>query len=637
MAIVFTCPHCQELYRLKDELAGKQAKCKNPDCRQLITIPHPVTVPDDALEAAALAALVEEAKQDQPQGEKVIPMTCSYCAHEWTEPLAKAGKNVLCPNPDCRQRMRVPEPKDDQSQDWRQTRTKLPSGAKEAQQKLEGVQATADTKMVSGEAIRQAGLIEVEYEPRPLKQKVMLGALAVGFLAAVVFGIWYWMRTGTQKEEDRLMADARIEFDEKAAELSPAEAGLFSAVLNTAAAEHALRQNKPEKLTTAHELLGKARDDLNKPATLAPAAIPTRNAVLGEVALLVVSFGGNEDQVNDQTRLRWQPEVGNNRMPRVNERTPAVHTELRQTLTRLKDAADFEFKLILARRLTRELVRHGQATLAGDLIPLALFNDSEKDEARAVIALEIYRADPAAAYPRQMADELKALPAGGPKAGPVPVSAHTLFTVLGIERKPPLVAAPPPSGPVDPVSAFAYVGVRLLEGKPDEAVQLAQRSRTPESQIKALLLCAEWSDPGPAVDAAAAVVTSVRGKTSVRPSQAHLLRLVQLAAAAGRQDHAKTFADALTDDGLRAWAAGEMVRQRVVAGAKEKADETWVEVPTTSEKLHVGHAWGRLWVARQNAKLSGDRSGEVQATAGWTPAPVHPFALAGIALGLQDR
>lgn len=39
MAIVFHCPICQHAYRVKDELAGKTATCKN--CRQKIVISEP--------------------------------------------------------------------------------------------------------------------------------------------------------------------------------------------------------------------------------------------------------------------------------------------------------------------------------------------------------------------------------------------------------------------------------------------------------------------------------------------------------------------------------------------------------------------------------------------------------------------
>lgn len=627
MAIVFNCPHCQERYRLRDDLAGKQAKCKNPECRNLITIPQPVTVPDDAdLEAAALAALGEEARaEEQAPAEKVISITCTYCTHQFTVPWSMAGKNTLCTSPECRQRLRVPEPKEDKPHDWRQKSTALPSGARQNFEKLEGVQDAGETKMVSGEALKKAGMLDDEIEPRPLKQKMMFGALIAAFLGSIVLGIVYWMRTGNKEEEDRLMVDARKELDDTKGELVPAEAGLYSAILNTAAAEYALRQNNAEKLKQAHELLGSAREDLRRLAG------PTRTAVLGELAVFVVAFGGTDEQVKDQTRMRWQPETSNQAV-RVNEKALAVHTELRQTLGMLA-AADWESRITIARRLTRALTVKGQAELAADLIPLALFSEAEKDEARAVIALEIYRLDKASPRPREIAEELKNQLAGNVK-GNFP-TAHTLFTVLAVERKPPLVPAVPPTGPVNDATCLAYVGVLLLEGKAAEAVQLAGRTPRGDTRIKALVLCAEWGDPGSALDAVPAAMAAIPGKREA--AQSHILRLSQLAAAAGRHDQSKALCDAINDEGLREWARGEAVHQRVAANTSAKADEAWVEVPATADKLRAGHAWGRLWVARQNAKLSGDRTGEKNATAGWAPPPVHPFALAGIALGLQDR
>src|SRR5262249_8965367 len=162
MAILFDCPHCKHHYNLKDELAGKRATCRNPDCRQQITIPLPPSAAE--LEATALSALADEAPKPEEKApvEQGIPMTCNFCNHKWTEPLAKAGKNVLCPNPECRQRLRVPEPKKDQLVDWRQKGTKLPSGAKQNFEKLEGVQDAGEAKIVSGEALREADATGVE-------------------------------------------------------------------------------------------------------------------------------------------------------------------------------------------------------------------------------------------------------------------------------------------------------------------------------------------------------------------------------------------------------------------------------------------------------------------------------------------
>jgi DNA-directed RNA polymerase subunit RPC12/RpoP len=151
MAIEFDCPHCGHHYRLKDELAGKAAACKN--CRQKIVIPQPVTVPDDDpppapvdVEAAAVAALSDAPKDEEDPSKKLIPVECNYCGEKWTEPLTRAGKNTLCP--ECRQRVKIPEPKDE-TYDWRQTRTKGPSLAKENNQKLEGVQDASSRRSCS--------------------------------------------------------------------------------------------------------------------------------------------------------------------------------------------------------------------------------------------------------------------------------------------------------------------------------------------------------------------------------------------------------------------------------------------------------------------------------------------------------
>jgi hypothetical protein len=184
---------------------------------------------------------------------------------------------------------------------------------------------------------------------------------------------------------------------------------------------------------------------------------------------------------------------------------------------------------------------------------------------------------------------------------------------------------------------YAYAAAFLMDGKTAEAVALAQRPppRVPD-QLRSLLLCAEWlPDPAPAIEAAQALLPRV-GKSPNPPTSFHLLRLAQIAAEKGRPDAAEAFAGAIADPGLKAWAIGESVRLRTRANANEKASAEWAGAPESPRDLRAGHAWGRLWVARHNAKLSGDRDAEKAATASW-PQPIHPFALAGIALGLQDK
>jgi hypothetical protein len=631
MAIEFDCPNCQHHYRLKDELAGKTATCKN--CRQKIVIPQPVTIPDDpppldmeAAEAAALAALADEpAKVEADPASQVIDVECLNCNHKWTEPLTRAGKNALCP--ECKQRVKIPELKKDQVGDWRQANSKLPSLAKQNQEKLEGVVAATDAQIVSGQALRDADATGIEYEPRPIKQKVMFALLGLGLLAGLVFGVLYLTRTRTANKEDGTMSEGLAEFTKSQDALPKDELPLFAAVIHTAAGEHALRHDNKEKFKDAMDQFAKARDVLRTGTT------STRNAACVELAVTSLSLGGTEEQARDQIRLRWMPDL--NLKTRPNERVFTVFEELQKTLS-LMAGADLEFRHHFARRLTRELIKHGQAKLAADLIPRALFSQTEEAEARAIVALEIYRAEKGSELPRAIADELKGRGPALTQPAPPP-SAQTLFLALNTEKAPRVVAAPSAAGAVTDAARYAYTGALILEGKPDEALALARRDGKPDSQLRALVLCADWSaDPGPALDAAMPIISANKGKKDVTLSPYAVFRLSQIAAAAGKHDLAKQFAEQLSDESLKAWAKGDAVRLRLAAAPKEKADESWAELPDDMKKIRAGHAWGRLWVARQNTRVSGNRSDEVKAVSAW-PVPVIPFGKAGVALGLQDR
>jgi hypothetical protein len=636
MAIVFDCPHCKHPYRLKDELAGRKATCKNPDCRQQITIPFPPSAAE--LEAAAHSALNEDAAAPNGEsgpapGAKTIPMTCNFCGHHWTEPMSKAGKNTLCP--DCRQRLRVPEPKEDVPEDWRQQRTKLPSGAKERFEKLEGVQDAAEAKVVSGEALREAEATGEEYEPRPFKQKVLfvLGALAL--VAGSVLGIRYWFTSRSDDHDHQLMADALKDFPEVAKVDAPTEAGLCSAAVKTAAAEYYLRHNSEESLGKARENYTKALSDLQqRPQT------PTRFHVAGEVSSTIIGFGGSDEEVKAKTRFAWQPGTQGGKFG-IGQKTYTVLEELRKPLEQAAQA-DPDFKFILARRLARELTKKGQEAFAADLLPLALFSDSEKDEARAVVALEIHRTNRNSDIPHKVAESLKARIDAEQKAktrtinwNPYPASAQILCEAVGVEFRP--LILPPGSTAVSDNVRFAFSGAALLKGDVEQALAIATRGTNADapSKLRTLVLCAEWMpDPARALDAAVVVVS---GRGTQILSQSHIVRLVQIGIASGNLQQAKDLAAAITDEGLKAWAFGAGLRFRAAASPNEKLDGGWMEVPNVPDKVKAGHFWSRLWIARQNARLSGDRNVEKSLVTGWSPEVIHRAGLAGIALGLQDR
>jgi hypothetical protein len=490
------------------------------------------------------------------------------------------------------------------------------------------VDAAADAKIVSGQALKEADATGEELEPRPLKQKLLFVLVPLGLVAGLVFGVVYWMKSRTENKEHRLVQEAQEEFKRAAEGLPKEEVPVFDAVLHVAAGEHAVRHNTREKLKEGMDEFARAREALRALSS------PARNAACAELAVATLELGGTEEQAREQIRIRWTRDV--NLKIRPNERLFTVFEELQKTLG-LVAGADLEYRTHLARRLTRELVKRGQGVTALELIPRALFAPPEEPEARAVVALEIYRADKGSPLVRKTADEFKARAAELAKAAPVPASIETLFLVLG--EKSPLIVSKPPAGAGAPdATRFAYVGWHALKGEGEEALALARRAGPPEVQVRALVLCADWlPDPVPALDAAGGILgAAVKSKKDGSVSPYAVLRLAQIAAAAGRPDQAKQFADFLADDGLKAWARGDAVRLRVGLAPKERADEVWAEVPDDAKKYRAGHAWGRFWVARQNTRVSGKRDDEVKAASAW-PAALAPFGKAGVALGLQDR
>jgi hypothetical protein len=208
--------------------------------------------------------------------------------------------------------------------------------------------------------------------------------------------------------------------------------------------------------------------------------------------------------------------------------------------------------------------------------------------------------------------------------------------VLDIQKTP-TVAGPPPigAGEILDSTRIAYATLHLLKNQPEEALAIAQRPGPMGGRLRSLALCAEWStDPTGALDVATGLVTVESKKKDAQLPQYVLLKLSQLATVAAKAEHAKTFTDALTDEGLKAWAKSDGLRQRLQS-KRENSEESAAELPDDIKKYRVGHAWGRLAIARSNAALAKDR-GVAKGFGGWPKGTIHPFALAGVALGLQD-
>ncbi len=670
MAIKFNCPHCLTPYNLPDSLAGKKATCKTQSCRKALVVPQPgvavgptiaelggiapdaVEKRDDTplpehqedIEAAALAALSEAPKEEKAADGQVIAVTCDYCGHQWTEPFAKAGKNVLCPDPECRKTVKVPVPKEKKADDWRDAANR-PSLAKENFEKPADV-VDAQAKVVSKEAWEKGGGAEQYLEPIPLKRKIFFGLLIGTPIIALIVGAVYWWQSRKVGQQDELMAQGVAEFNtyvDAGSELTPPETELYSAILHTAAGEYILRQKtlKPEELKEALDHLTKARESLRIAATKDNPKRPSaseRNVLACELALVTLELGGSAEQVQGESRYPWVPDTGAARDARLHQRTYSAHRELQRTLE-LLNTADFDLKSSLMRRLARTLARHGPEALSlVEHIPVVL-PDAERPEALAVLALEVYRHDPNSTLVRDIATDLKERLKGPGGRNPTPASAVTLWEILGINKVPTIASEPPKApNPVSEPARLAYVGLHLLRNQPAEALELARRpsnSRQSQNveQLRALTLYAEWAtDPAAAFDHAGQIIGRHQ-KGDFPPPPSVVYRLVQLAAAAGKTEEAKKLADSLSDEGLKEMAKAEIVRQ----SSKSATDPSTVTAPDNPKELRAGHAWAHFWLARNNSRLSGDRSKEISAIATWQKGTIQPFGLAGIALGLRER
>ncbi|MFO0849000.1 MAG: hypothetical protein U0871_10675 [Gemmataceae bacterium] len=622
MPIDTTCPHCSKAYKLKDELAGKRVTCGNPNCRQPFNVPaakEPVAAkaaprPDaDAVAAAAFA-------DDPDTAPQVVHMTCSMCEHKWDEPWEKQGKNVLCP--ECRHRQKVPVQK---KEEWRGGNK--PSLAK--QDKLEGAVGTVDQKFVSGEALKKAGVIVENIEPRPTWHYFAAAGGVAALLLAVVFGVQAIRGNRDAGKQSRYMAEAVQELADSKDALPESEMALFRAAGQVAAGEFDARQNDPAKLKAAIEHFAKARKEL-----AAAASGTGRTLLVGELAAAQVGLGGPKDDVLAGTRLRWTPAGAGTAKAKINEKTFTVAEEQADTMGVLQQpdrTPPVLERQLAARRLARALAAAGQAELLANALKPA-FSDAELPEALALAGLEVVAASGVEAAKPVTAAVRERVGFAGTGATP---AVQALCQADDPEDKTVPFAKPPSGpGPVSDAPRLAFAMLYAAQKKPAEAVELARQGPTPDNRgtrATALAAVAELSDdPAPAVQAAADIVSNEAKPKDVGVPELVLIRLARQAARAKQPDKADLFAKAIEKPDARAWARLEAVR------AAQSTDEAAADVPADPKDYKVGHALARLAVARQAARDTGDTSVSLRYD-GWGRGTLRPFGFAGLALGLQDR
>ena len=632
MAIDARCPKCAKQYKLKNELNGKSVKCSNPDCRHVFVI-HAVPKPAKkaekapAVDAETLAAQVfgdEPAAADKGP-EKQTPVECYNCNHKWTEPESKAGKNVICP--ECRTRIKVPELKKKTTGDWRDA-----TGGRRLLEKGPDLPADLEAQRMQNvglDALQKAGAIEApEVEPRPLKDYLVFGSLAVAVLGLIAGGVVWAIQAGKTGGENLLMAEAQkwVEESKEAGHPTPADdRKLMRAVLHLANAEYHGRLDTKEGTKEAAAALGRARQELaDTPPTLAE-----RDALFCELALAHLALGGSEEQAKEELRLRWS--MGGSKAPPVGSAViKTVQDELRQTLSKMVErGADRGVRFALLGRLSKPLAKAGHPEVITEIVTQGFEEDARLD-AQAVMLLTMLRAGAEEAKVRPLADALKQqLTADEKNPAPTPWAAVALFDKLGVTDFKPTIPAPVEGNPLDRTQRMAFAAREVVKGNAAEAVRIAAAPGEVGERLPAMAVIAELlDDPAPLLDEAAKL-------KDVSKAYRFVVWRLSKVACDSAPDKAEPLAKLIADDGLREFALADAARGKW-AKSKSAAGDADLSLPTDPAKWRAGHAWAAAGFARHNAAVTRDKRA-ADAYDAWGEKKMKAFGSAGLALGLQDK
>jgi hypothetical protein len=639
MAIDAKCPHCEKPYRLKDELAGKKVTCANQSCRQVFTItptlngnglapaaPAPKKAPAKAVVAAVdadelAAAAFKDDPDEIPEDQKKITVKCEMCETGFEVAWAMQGKFALCT--ECKHRQKVPMQETGKIGGWREREG--PQGRK--LEELEGVQASTQGKMVGKEALEKGGAITVEYEDRPLSFYVKWAALGGLLLALAVGSFLYLKKNRETAKEEKVTADYDKVLDSDELKSLPG----YQAALRISLGEAEARTIKNQK--DRDQAIAYFTGALANLRT-APAPRGDAEQLYSELALAMVHLGGSGEDLVEKRRLSWLPPAqapnANAKIKPNQAEAEGVQGQVRRVLQALRDAeSTFDTRSDAFRRLTREFLKVGQPEVVYSAIP-TLFQDAEIPEAEGQYALECHRGGKAD-LAQQIAAKLKA---GGPAAAAAP-SVQALNALL---------AAKPLSPGAEPAdqARFAATALALVQNNAAEAKAIATRGSPTQavSKLRALALATDWSEkPNEFLDAAGSIARDEAKKTPITTQipGVILLRLAQGAARSGMADRAEDFVKLIPDENLKVFARAEVLRHRLAVDRSQPAKDDEAEIPADADpkKLKLGHAWGRLQLARHNG-YKGDVSKLASAYAKWPKNLIAPFGQVGLTLGSLD-
>lgn len=615
MSIKFKCPHCQKALSVKDEFAGKRAKCSG--CQKIVTIPAPVSQPADVEDFAASAFTEAPKAAEPPKETKTVDFNCPQCDAELHLSADLAGKQSQCP--ECGRIIKVPQLVKTEPKDWRTAaQQRGPSGALGANQpEPEGAWGSATSAgKVSRQALLEADVLPQEREKLTVGQWVKRGVLVAAGLGMATVAVLLVLHYRGQSSQKQAVA--------KALELAAADNTKSSDIageVHRGAGEWYLRTNNQEDSKEAEKQFAEARATLARlPASAA------RDYLLMELALTQVELGGEGLEVQKHIRLGWDKAL-----PAINqslENLPAAEAQ------KPGGPPTAGARVVALREVCLKLLAKGEAKQVPSLaLPALPPDDPLRPEAVAQVGLLLAAGNPdlAGTLAENALGSYRKLAAN--KEAKVPAMTPALVTLCLVLGKQDELLPKLGDKPAD-ATLIGYAASYAYQGKGDEARATVSKQPSPFLRLQAFVAMAAAAEAGKQpgeiaedVKAAVEILESQFKGQAVAPWA--MIQLARVGARAGQGDQVRKAAGLLVDAGTRGLVQLEALWARLQE-TKGKADDGWAE---DVDKQTVAHALAREYLARHDANHGGLSSKTVDA---WDEA-VKPLGYIGLALGLQDK
>ncbi len=619
MSITFNCPHCRKPLKVKEELAGKKAKC--PGCQNIITISAlhskfpvspggkpPGTGDVESLALAAFSEQFQAAPAKKQSSPNTIDFQCPFCDERIHMGADLAGKRAPCP--ECRRIIKVPLLIKEEPKDWRKVDTRNPlavrKGAEAAPEGAWG--STTSTAKVSRQALLEAKAIVQAKERWTPQQWISRVSLGLGAFLVIAGGTWAFFHYGSQSRKNKAFKRAEELVKSQDLDLlSAAEVFRGMGVFQRRAAQSREDKNSAD---IAREMFGEARAKL----AAEQKETPERDAQLIDLALDQVDLGGTPQEVIKGTRLRWDD----------------VARELRQTLQQIRSP---QARLEGLREVERKLIRLEQNPIAVNL-PGSVLDPNDADRPEALGQLGLLLLDQKEQAVTQATNARQAFSGKKDAKGkPVPPPASWIALDLALGRNEAKDLAPPPDDAASDVPLPIRVGYAwgwAYQGQIEKARKLAKADGPASHQFQACLAIAEAqleknADAKQDIEAAANLAEAALKEKEPELSPWLLLSLPRRSVQAGDLELAAKMAGLIPDSGLRSRAQVEV----------KLAEQASMDALTDAAQQRPANPHALLTLARHNARF-GSSSAVLKLVESWEPETLRPLGFIGVALGMQD-